>query len=77
MTAKASISISAPLLVEIDKLIGEGNSRSAFVEKVLRAYIRAATRHALQKLDQELIDKAADLLNEEMENVLRYQAPYL
>jgi metal-responsive CopG/Arc/MetJ family transcriptional regulator len=69
--------LPAPLLVELDKLIGQGSSRSAFIEKVLRAYIHAATRHALQERDRELIDKAADLLNEEMEDILRYQAPYL
>lgn len=77
MNAKTSITLSAPLLLEIDKLIGEGGSRSAFIEKVLRDYVRAAARDALRLRDQELINAAADRLNEEAEDVLRYQAPYL
>ena len=77
MKTKTSITISAPLLVEMDKLIGEGGSRSAFIEKALRAYIRDETRHALQKRDQELIDASAGRLNEEMEDILRYQASFM
>ena len=77
MKAKTSITLSVPLLVEIDKLIGQGASRSAFIEKVLREHLRDEVRHAIQMRDKELIDAAADRLNEEAEDVLRYQAPYL
>ena len=77
MKAKTSITLSVPLLVEIDRLIGKGASRSAFIEKVLRDHLRDEVRHAIQMRDKELIDAAADRLNEEAEDVLRYQAPYL
>jgi len=77
MKAKTSITLSAPLLVEIDKLIGKGSSRSAFIEKAVRTFIRDTIRHTLQERDRELINQAADRLNEEMEDILRYQAPYL
>jgi metal-responsive CopG/Arc/MetJ family transcriptional regulator len=77
MKTKTSMTLSAPLLVEIDRLVGEGGSRSAFIERVLRAYIRDVARHALQQRDQELINEAADRLNEEMKDILRYQASYL
>jgi metal-responsive CopG/Arc/MetJ family transcriptional regulator len=77
MSANASITLPASLLVEIDRLIGEGASRSAFVEKILRDYLQDEARHAIHARDKELIDAAADRLNEEAEDVLRYQAPYV
>ena len=77
MKAKTSITLSLPLLVQIDKLIGERASRSAYIEKVLRDHLRDEARHTIQRRDKELIDAAADRLNEEAEDVLRYQAPYI
>jgi metal-responsive CopG/Arc/MetJ family transcriptional regulator len=77
MKAKTSITLSLPLLVEIDRLIGERASRSAYIEKVLRDHLRDEARHAIQMRDKELIDAAADRLNEEAKDVLRYQAPYI
>jgi metal-responsive CopG/Arc/MetJ family transcriptional regulator len=77
MKAKTSISLSLPLLVEIDRLIGERASRSAYIEKVLKAHLRDEARHAIQMRDKELIDAAADRLNAEMKDVLEYQAPYI
>lgn len=75
MKAETSISLSLPLLVQIDRLIGEGASRSAYVEKVLRDHLRDAERRKLEQQDVERINAAADRLNAEAEDVLRYQAP--
>jgi RNA polymerase-interacting CarD/CdnL/TRCF family regulator len=77
MKTKTSITLSAPILVKIDKRIGKRGSRSAYIEKVLSDHFRDSARHALQVRDRELIDAAADRLNEEAADVLRYQAPYL
>lgn len=77
MKTKTSITISAPILMKIDRRIGKRGSRSAYIEKVLSDHFRDASRHAIQARDRELIDAAADRLNEEAEDVLRYQAPYL
>ena len=76
MKAKTSITLSLPLLVEIDRLIGERASRSAYIEKVLKAHLRDEVRHAAQQRDKELIDASADRLNAEMEEVLEYQDAY-
>lgn len=73
MKAKTSISLSLPLLVEIDKLIGEHASRSAFIEKVLRDHLRETERQAIQQQDMELINAAADRLNAEAKEVLEDQ----
>jgi metal-responsive CopG/Arc/MetJ family transcriptional regulator len=73
--AKTSITISVPLLVKIDKVIGENASRSAFIEKVLSEHLRKMEWEAIQQRDLELINANADYLNSEAMDVLRYQAP--
>jgi metal-responsive CopG/Arc/MetJ family transcriptional regulator len=73
MKAKTSITLSLPLLVQIDKIIGERASRSAYIEKVLRDHLRETERQAIQQRDMELINEAADRLNAEMEDVLEDQ----
>jgi metal-responsive CopG/Arc/MetJ family transcriptional regulator len=75
MKVKTSITLSTPILTKIDKRIGKRGSRSAYIENVLRDHFRDSARRAVQMRDRELIDTAADRLNEEAEDVLRYQAP--
>ena len=77
MKTKTSITLSAPLLVKIDKRIGKRGSRSAYIEKVLSDHFRDSARRAVQARDRELIDAAFGELNAESEDVLRYQAPHL
>jgi metal-responsive CopG/Arc/MetJ family transcriptional regulator len=72
---KTSITISMPLLVQIDKLIGESASRSAFIEKVLREHLRDEARRTIYERDLQILNENADYFNREMEDVLRYQAP--
>jgi metal-responsive CopG/Arc/MetJ family transcriptional regulator len=77
MKTKTSITLSMSVLVEIDRLIGENTSRSAYIEKVLHDHLRDEARHALQLRDMELINANADVLNAEAEDALSYQAPYI
>ena len=74
MKTKTSITLSSTLLAEIDRHAGKSGSRSAFVEGVLLAYLRANARRAVQARDLELLDAAADRLNKEALDVLEYQA---
>jgi len=73
--AKTSITLSLPILVQIDRLIGEGGSRSAYIEKVLSDHLRDEVREAINRRDAELINANIDYLNREALDVLRYQAP--
>ncbi|HWE85260.1 MAG TPA: hypothetical protein VG267_09975 [Terracidiphilus sp.] len=75
MKQKASISLSSDVLSEVDRNAGTAGSRSEFIENVLREYFKAKVREALNARDVELINRHADYLNREMEDVLRYQAP--
>jgi metal-responsive CopG/Arc/MetJ family transcriptional regulator len=75
MKRKVTITLSADLLAKIDRHSRKQCSRSAFIEKVLRDYFRDSKRQLMQERDRKLIDATADYLNEEMEDILRYQAP--
>jgi metal-responsive CopG/Arc/MetJ family transcriptional regulator len=67
MKEKTSITLSKEILAAIDRLAGAKQSRSAFIEAVLAQHLRQEAR------DLDLINKAADDLSEEVEDVLRYQ----
>jgi len=73
MKDKTSITLSREVLAGIDKLAGSKHSRSAVIEKVLRQYLRQKARAAIQALDLDLINAAADRLNAEAADVLDYQ----
>jgi len=55
-------------------MAGSQQSRSAFIEAVLAQYLRKQARAQIEARDLELINRAADELNAEVEDVLRYQA---
>jgi metal-responsive CopG/Arc/MetJ family transcriptional regulator len=74
MKTRISITISAGILLEIDRQIGPAGSRSALIEQVLSDHFRDLERRAIHQRDLELINANADFLNREAEDVLRYQA---
>jgi metal-responsive CopG/Arc/MetJ family transcriptional regulator len=74
MKKKTSITLSKEVLAGIDRIAGSKQSRSAFIEAVLAQYLRKEARAQIEARDLELINKAADELNAEVEDVLRYQA---
>ena len=74
MKEKTSITLSKDVLARIDRLAGSKHSRSAFIERVLRRYLRQRERAAMNARDLELINRAAERLNREAEEVLQYQA---
>jgi len=74
MKEKTSITLSGDVLAAIDRLAGSKQSRSAFIERVLREYLRQRARAALQARDLERINAAAQQLNAEAAEVMEYQA---
>jgi metal-responsive CopG/Arc/MetJ family transcriptional regulator len=74
MKEKTSITLSKDVLESVDRLAGSKHSRSAFIERVLRRYLRQRAKAALQGRDLERINNAADRLNLEAAEVLEYQA---
>jgi len=74
MKEKTSITLSSEVLARIDRLAGSRQSRSAFIESVLRRYLLERERAAVQARDLERINHAADQLNAETADVMEYQA---
>jgi metal-responsive CopG/Arc/MetJ family transcriptional regulator len=74
MKEKTSITLSRDLLAQVDRLAGSKHSRSAFIERVLRRYIRERRRAALHSRDLARINRAAERLNREAADVLEYQS---
>jgi len=73
MKVKTSITLSEDLLKAIDQRIGERKNRSGFIETAVRTYINQTTRDEQNKRDLETINRHANRLNEEAEDVLAYQ----
>jgi metal-responsive CopG/Arc/MetJ family transcriptional regulator len=74
MKAKTSVTLSEDVLAQVDRLAGSKLSRSAFIERVLRRYLRDRSRAALHARDLARINRAADQLNLEAAEVLEYQS---
>jgi len=54
-----------------------GESRSALIERILRAFLHRRALDAVQARDRALLDREADVFNAEAHDVLEYQAPWL
>jgi metal-responsive CopG/Arc/MetJ family transcriptional regulator len=74
MKEKTSITLSKDVLAGIDRLAGSRHSRSAFIERVLRKYLRERARNAAHARDLARINDAAAKLNAEAMDVLTYQS---
>jgi metal-responsive CopG/Arc/MetJ family transcriptional regulator len=74
MKEKTSITLSRDVLAQVDRLAGSKNSRSAFIERILRRYIRERRRAASHSRDLTRINRAAQRLNREAADVLEYQS---
>jgi metal-responsive CopG/Arc/MetJ family transcriptional regulator len=73
MKDKTSITLSREVLAGIDRLAGSRQSRSAFIEAVLRRFLRSRARAEIEAHDLERINRASDRLNAEAAEVLDYQ----
>ena len=74
MKMKITITLSEDQLAELDR-VADGEPRSAFIERVLRAHLRRRARAEADARDLELINAAAHRLNEEAMDVLLDQVP--
>ncbi|MDL1959538.1 MAG: ribbon-helix-helix domain-containing protein [Deltaproteobacteria bacterium] len=75
MKVKTSITLSEEVLETIDLHIGKYRSRSEFLETAARKFIAQLVRKEADRRDLEIINRRADSLNAEAEDVLTYQVP--
>jgi metal-responsive CopG/Arc/MetJ family transcriptional regulator len=76
MKMKTSITLSEETLAAIDRLSGPGVSRSAFIERVLRSFVRRQERARADARDLATLNRHAAQLNAEAADVLEYQASW-
>jgi len=73
MKVKTSITLSGDVLRLIDQHHEEFRSRSEFLERAARAFLARLARTKAERRDLAIINKHADELNAEAEDVLAYQ----
>jgi metal-responsive CopG/Arc/MetJ family transcriptional regulator len=74
MKVKTSVTLSADLLEQLDRLLSRGgSSRSAVLEQALREYLANRNRRERDARDLRILDSEADALNKEALDVLEYQ----
>lgn len=70
MKIKTSITLSEDVLHTVDELCGEGQNRSEFIENALNAFIAEQVRKQRYARELEILNRYADELNAEAEDVL-------
>ena len=72
---KTSVSLSEGLLHAVDVLAGK-SSRSAWIERSVRASVQRALRRRRDENEVRLLNEHADSLNRESADALAYQTPW-
>lgn len=75
MKVKTSITLSDDVLAAVDRLAGSARSRSAVIERAVRAYVHRRARAAERARELARLNRAADRLDAEATDTLAYQAP--
>ena len=75
MKSKISITLTSDALRRIQAHVAEFKSRSDLVEAAVERFIAHLERKEIEQRDVEIINRLADKLNAEAEDVLSYQVP--
>jgi Arc/MetJ-type ribon-helix-helix transcriptional regulator len=75
MKTKTSVTLDGGLLRGIAQHAGDYRSRSEFIEVAVEYFIKHLDREEAERKDLEILNRRADVLNEEAEDVLAYQVP--
>ncbi len=74
MRIKTSVTLSPETLRAIDEVAGEVLNRSRVIELAVLEFIERRRRAARDARDLEILNRSADALNKELEDILCYQA---
>jgi metal-responsive CopG/Arc/MetJ family transcriptional regulator len=73
MKIKTSITLSEDVVKEVDRLSSRYGNRSILIEKAIREFLVAGERRRRDLQDSDILNRRADALNNEAEDVLSYQ----
>ena len=70
---KTSVTLWEELIHQIDALSSQYGTRSALIEQAVRAFLTAQVKRMRDAQDLEILNRRAETLNVEAEDVLSYQ----
>ncbi|MCP3963016.1 MAG: hypothetical protein GY719_34695 [bacterium] len=73
MRRKTSITLSEGTLQALDEIAGPDQNRSRVIEQAVLDYLESRRRRAREARDLEILNRSADDLNREVEEILAYQ----
>jgi metal-responsive CopG/Arc/MetJ family transcriptional regulator len=74
MKVKTSLTLSEDLLEELDRMADPKDSRSSFIEKILRNFVEQRAQRRRLAREVAAINQHAAKLNAEMSDALSFQA---
>ncbi|MDY7093140.1 MAG: ribbon-helix-helix protein, CopG family [Acidobacteriota bacterium] len=74
MKSKTSITLTEGVLREVDLLAAQGSNRSRIIEQAVVEYLERRKRADRERRDLEILNRHAQELNDEMEDILSFQA---
>ncbi len=73
MKIKTSVTLSEELVQQIDALSSQYGTRSALIEQAVRDFLAAHAQRTRNAQDLEILNRHAETLKVEAEDVLSYQ----
>lgn len=73
MKVKTSVTLSSSTIEAIDEFSGSKMTRSRLVEQAVLEFVERRRRELREARDLEILNRSADRLNRETEDVLAYQ----
>jgi predicted transcriptional regulator len=73
MKVKTSITLAASTLRAIDQIAGKEKNRSRVIERAVLDFVERHRRRVREARDLEILNRSADDLNREIEDILGYQ----
>lgn len=74
MKKKTSITLDPETLAAVDRIAAPESNRSRVIEQAVQEFIARLQRQERELRDLEILNRAAEELNQEMTDVLTYQA---
>jgi Arc/MetJ-type ribon-helix-helix transcriptional regulator len=74
MRVKTSVTLAEETVRAIDEVAGRRTNRSRFIEEAVLAHLERLRREARERRDLDILNQNAEALNQEVEEVLTYQA---
>jgi len=73
MKVKTSVTLAEEIVEELDRMTGEGSNRSQMIERAVAEFIERQRRQIRETRDLGILNRSAEELNKEIDDVLSYQ----